>query len=914
MRALRMGRIGRGAALFLLGVTLTVLVVSGPEAAERPKSKPDGRTVPGKREEEEDDRPPVRREVLRLDEDVEKRPMQPPRVDPVGADLPALARSARHAQVKELFTALAVPADVVILRSFPGVKVEGVRVGGRLRVEPLRSYIPDLAEARERLSLRLLPGDGQEARTEEISPNLIASIQYYELHAIDLVKQLLDRRFDQVAPSEAGYLSRDDQLTAAEQALSAVLRFHLSARERGVREGNGWDAVENDLRSHLLGVYLAQLQRVTEKKAWDQAFALAGRMVADFRRKGEAERLVGPVASLLRQVFKDPSFPHERMRDARARLRVLEDQFPSSPILQPIRDVLRDQAQMLLDRARQMVKEDRKAEALDLLRRAEDLWPELPGLRTYRLGTDQSYRILRVAVRDLPRYLSPAWATTDSELRAVELLFESLVVPTADERGAMSYRNQLAEGRPHIIPLGREFKLPRQAYWSDGKPLTVGDLRFSVAQLQEGKATGWSAGWSELLDRLQVEGDPFRLKLRLRQGFLDPLAPMAFKVVPARSQPHPASKEFAQQPISSGPFVLDLGEPGAKREGVTFRANPYYAARADKGGLPRVREVRFVTVAREAAKENKEATPAAHLVQAFRARQIDLAADLSAAEAGELMRAGYEVPLPSPRRPNRRIAFLAVNHRKPLLANADLRIALARAVPRETILDAHFRADLGRKVHKALNGPYPAGSWACDPVLVSRTDRNSLDPHDPTLARTKWKQALTKLSLRELRLTLKYPSGDAALRAALEAAAKAMEQILPGLTLALEERTSYELREEVEESHSYELAYYHYDFPDQAYWLYPLLGRSGRNGAEGYLGYTGPLVSRIQAAMTVRNFAAVREYAHAIHRQLLESEMPLIPLWQLDPLYAYVRGELELPPIDPQTLFTRVEEWRVVRR
>ncbi|MFO0928163.1 MAG: ABC transporter substrate-binding protein [Gemmataceae bacterium] len=891
MAAGRAWRGGRLLGLLLLGTAVTGLAAP-----------------PNRRAEEEDDRPPVRREVLRLDEQADKQPKPPPRVDQSGADLPALARSTKHAKVKELFAALAVPADEVTLRSFPGVKVDGLPVSGRFRVEPLPAYIPDLAEAKGRIPLRPLPTDGQEGKAQEISPNLVGAIRYYELFAAERVKEFLDRRFD---PAD---LSRDDQLTAAEQALAAVLRSTCRPASRGVREGPGGMRWRPSCGRRLLGVYLAQLDRLTERRAWDAGFALAVRVAGDFRRKGEGERLVGPVAVLLRGALNDPTFPHDRLRDARARLRVLEDQFPNSPILKPIGDALRDQAQRLLDRARQLVKEDRKDEALEQLRRAEDLWPELPGLRTYRLGTDQSYRILRVAVRDLPRYLSPAWATTDAELRAVELLFESLVVSSADERGALSYRTQLAEGRPQVIPLGREFKLPRQGYWSDGKPLTVGDLRFTVAQQQEGKGTGRSAGWGELLDRLQVEGDPFRLKLRLKQGFLDPLAPMAFKVLPARSRPHPASKEFAQQPISSGPFVYDAGEPGAKRDGVTFRANPYYAARADKGGLPRIREVRFVTVAPEKAKDGKETTPAAHLLKAFKDRTIDLAADLTAREAAELAKAGFEVPLPSAKTPNRRVSFLAVNHRKPPLANADLRVALARAIPRETILDAHFRADLGRKVHKALNGPYPAGSWACDPTLVSRTDRTSLDPHDPDLARTKWKQALTRLSLRDLRLSLKYPSGDSTLKAALEAMAKAMEQTLPGLTVALEERTPYELREDVEETHSYELAYYHYDFPDQAYWLHPLLGPAGRNGAENYLGYTGPLVSRIQAAMTVRNFVAVRDYAQAIHRQLLEAEMPLIPLWQLDPLYAYPRGELELPPIDPQALFTQVEEWRVLRR
>ena len=36
-------------------------------------------------------------------------------------------------------------------------------------------------------------------------------------------------------------------------------------------------------------------------------------------------------------------------------------------------------------------------------------------------------KALRVGVRSLPKFLSPGWAVTDSERRAVELMFEGLM-------------------------------------------------------------------------------------------------------------------------------------------------------------------------------------------------------------------------------------------------------------------------------------------------------------------------------------------------------------------------------------------------------------------------------------------------------------------------------------------------------
>ena len=61
----------------------------------------------------------------------------------------------------------------------------------------------------------------------------------------------------------------------------------------------------------------------------------------------------------------------------------------------------------------------------------------------------------------------------------------------------------------------------------------------------------------------------------------------------------------------------------------------------------------------------------------------------------------------------------------------------------------------------------------------------------------------------------------------------------------------------------------------------------------------------------MRHFQDVREMAHAIHRRMLDSEMPIIPLWQLDSLYAYRKGRLKPPAVDPLRVFAQSERWRV---
>jgi ABC-type oligopeptide transport system substrate-binding subunit len=515
----------------------------------------------------------------------------------------------------------------------------------------------------------------------------------------------------------------------------------------------------------------------------------------------------------------------------------------------------------------------------------------------------QEHPILRVGVRELPLYLSPARAWTDSELRGVELLFESLVKQHPDGTGVLRYEGGLAEGRPRVIQMGRRFHLPRNGQWASGeksgaRPVTAGDVRKTVQLLQEGRGTGRSAEWGKLLEPVKVGGDPYVVDLTLTQGFLDPLAAMTFKVLPQGVR-DVDSKAFALKPVSSGPFRY-LGRPSegtGGRQYAAFEINPNYGSRPDKFGRPSIREVRFF-----------QYTDA---VQEIEKGNLDLVLDLTAEEAAKLQNAGrVRVDLPKPGTPNRRVYFLALNQRRPLLASVKLRRALAFAVNREKLLDDHFRG--GLKVHKAINGPYPAGSWACNPELKKDRNKDSLDLFDEARAKALAQEALEELKVNPAaaRLTLLYPSGDARLAKAMEALRDQVRAVT-GVELEPKALEPHQLREEVEVSNAYDLAYYHYDFPDETYWLKPLLGSPG--GRDNYLGAQGgPALNQLQEAMARRQFAEVRKHTWLAHEQLLQ-EMPLVPLWQLDPLAA-LSADLEAVPFDPLLVFPDVDRWSLQRK
>jgi hypothetical protein len=136
----------------------------------------------------------------------------------------------------------------------------------------------------------------------------------------------------------------------------------------------------------------------------------------------------------------------------------------------------------------------------------------------------------------------------------------------------------------------------------------------------------------------------------------------------------------------------------------------------------------------------------------------------------------------------------------------------------------------------------------------------------------------------------------------------------------------HRLRDDIK-GERFDIAYWRYDYPDDTYWLVPLLGR--RQG-DNMLGYHGEaLLKLIGQAQGRREFDQVRRLTEAMHGNF-EGDVPLVPLWQLDPLSAYradlepmvhgsrlrddQRKELERIPYDPLLVFTDIEYWRLEKK
>jgi ABC-type oligopeptide transport system substrate-binding subunit len=867
------------------------------EEPAKPDKKPAVGDKRGKPRTEEEEDPTAPRKVRRIDED--DIPDDTPGA--ASGDLRQAAEREKNPIVKTLFHSLAVPHDHVLYGRITHVVSE--RGQKEEDIEPYPEYA---GEGPKTLSgpiskFRVLDTrDWKVVREHTPARETIASIQPYEEIAERRVKAFLEQKLSDYAQTDDRYLSRYQQLQKAEQVLSAVLRFHESARQRQARRGPGWDDVQSKLRRALLDVSLEELRSLQASQDWDGLYVLTRRLMGIYPLAEDRARIAVPLAEEINRVLTSgsPLISEERKRQALQRLHSLEEQVPGNAVVRGLGRRMQVKAQGFLDRAREHKKAhpDDLATVQALIRQAEEVCPDLPGLHSFKLELGES--VLRVGVRQLPELLSPARAWTDNEVRVLEMLFEGLVKQCPDSSGLLRYRPGLAEELPRIVSLGREFQLPRNARWNEDRALDAGDVRFSVRQMRTCPLTGRWLAQGEMLEDVELRGHAHQVTLRLRHGFLDPLALMTFKIVPQNSKPD--GEEFARRPLGSGPFVY-AGRMSPAEEGheyMSFRANPFYASRANKLGLPRLREIRLFTY-------NKALSD-------LRDLRLNLILDLTADEAADLAKEagslGMRVPLPGPTTPNRRVYFLAVNQRKPPLDNAKIRQALAYAINREALLDRHYRGKLKRSVHKALNGPFPARSWALDPKLVSPHDANSLDLYDQALAQARCKEVGDMLRTAG-ELTLKYPEDDLVLKEALTELAEQVRKST-NITLRLVPRNPHGLREDVELTQSYDLAYYHYDYPDETYWLRPLLGPNVPERGENYLGFRGgALEGFFDETRGRRYFPEVQKHMRLAHKPLLE-EMPLIPLWQLDPLVA-VHEQVQAPPFDPQLVFTDAELWRL---
>lgn len=866
--------------------------------------------------EKEDPKGTVKKKIV-IDDDAEptkKGPAAPTTSAPdVRLDeLVKAAQDARDPTLKALFSKYAVPFDRITEKA------------GGLRVQPVPVPKTEWPE-----SVGVVPLDAAG------KPQEIRSVHTGDVRATDYFEGMIHAEAESLLKQKADSSTTLTNLTAAEILLSAASRFHEYAREHSypnrkipIRSGKGWDAlrlvVNNKLRSVRLDMLRASILANDAVHVRD----ISARLMNAYPKDAEVAQVVaGARMSEAERLIQSAN--HLDHVKAKELLDEFEARFPGAggDAARKLRGEIRAIAQKAFTRAKEKKAAGDLTTARDELARAAALDPSVDGVREMQRDLRSGYPILYVGVRQFPANLSPITARVDSEKQAVELIFEGLLEEVPDESGAVRYRPGAAVQLPVAIPGGRDFTLRTFERDATGRPGFDSHDMVGTVKLLRGRADTWSAYPLQWLDQdLPTPKDAGGVRIKFGASHPDPRAALTFKLLPTRWLDENSKSiddaAFAEKPFGTGPFRFHgktNPEPGTPRE-MIFLDNPAYGRWRDRTGLPALREIRMIEVAK------------LDPVAAFRDDQLHILTDVPTADldkfvgpdsgiAGKVQAVTTAI--------NRRVHFLAVNVSRPYLQGREIRQGLSMAIDREDILREVFRA--GRvDVHKPMIGPFPPGSWAA-PRSTAATPLVNRD-----LAVARLTNYLADAGAKT-DFTLSYPSDDPTAAAACAKIKSHIEGLFKDaprrLTINLEGVPVRDLLVRVQDEHRYDLAYVSFDYPDDwhPFALGAMLdptaaGRGGRNWFSFLTPGTSPTADDQRLGQVLNELRLHRDPSKLVAKsleagRLFNESLPFIPLWQLDrhmvihkSLKVFVEDSTD--PVNPRLLnptilFQGIARWRL---
>ena len=741
---------------------------------------------------------------------------------------------------------------------------------------------------------------GASGSSEAIAGAQLKRIDYYELRMMGLAAEQLNldaRRLTE--PGAAVDLSQlaPERIEQAEKLLVTAAAQHESAVQQNRRRGAAWAShVRQPLADALFNLRLGEIDRLITDRQDQEARALCDRTHAELREPQGARRaaLRGRYETIL-LVPAEAAIERRDFKTARDLLDSFRDRYPreSGEATDRVNQRLKAESKSLLQEAQRLAEADR-SQALKLVELAGLASPELPEIDDLRRQLGLAYPTLECAYAELPRNFAPPQALTPVERHASALLFESLICWTDDPRTGPHYAAQLAEGEPLALARGRQFRLPRTppAKWSDYSDeqphfCTSADVNWTIKLLQDKGRPGYSSALARLIGGGETDAaeDPFTAVIRLKRDYWQPLSLMGFPIVPRHCFPAGGSKEelaaFNAAPVGSGPYRL--GERTDRR--VQFVAQAHERA----AGRPKIREINFRRFAAE------------EMVGEILSGRVQLAYGLTAKQVDQLTEQRRQVKKLRPRG----VWFLAPNYRRAAMKNQQLRLALAHAIDRRSILDKVFRPQGRGDDHAELSGPFPRSSWASD------GDAPAFDVEQARAFALNAQRELGQLAP----LKLVYASDDADAESAcrqIQAQAAAVE-----IAIVPEAASPDDFADRILRRHDFDLAYWRHDYADETYELWPLFDPDPAAQAAGGANFMGAvpdasLAGFFRELALHKRYADIRALMHKIHDHVARTAA-IIPLWQLD-VYVAVDDSLQGIALDPDVLFGDVRQWELRTR
>ena len=296
--------------------------------------------------------------------------------------------------------------------------------------------------------------------------------------------------------------------------------------------------------------------------------------------------------------------------------------------------------------------------------------------------------ILRIAQRNEPATLDPQLATLPDEFFIIRALSEGLLTP--DPAGGAPLPGVAEKWEVSADGLTYTFHLRPGAKWSNGDPVTAQDFVYSIRRALAGATAAPKASlflalrgaFQELtgvVDFPVLPGvtapDPHTLVLTLAQPTADfPSIVASGPWIPVHRQSVEKHGRHWTRPgnyVGNGPFILAEWKPNQR---ITVRKNPLYGDAA----AVKLEGLQFLAFDSGDSEE-----------RAFRAGQVDVTMAVPFSKL-----AGYRAASPAVvhAAPLHETRYLALNTTRPPLDDARVRLALALALDRATLVDKVVRS------------------------------------------------------------------------------------------------------------------------------------------------------------------------------------------------------------------------------
>ena len=448
---------------------------------------------------------------------------------------------------------------------------------------------------------------------------------------------------------------------------------------------------------------------------------------------------------------------------------------------------------------------------------------------------------LVMIIESSPANLDPRVGTDAQSERIGKLIFDALL--RRDEH--INLQPALAESWDIPDPLTYVFHLRQGVKFSDGRPLTSRDVKWTMDTIRNGSIITPKASTFRFVQAVEAR-DEYTVVFHLSEPYatlLWNLSDGAIGIVPFGS-----GADFNRQPVGSGPFRL---VSMAQDKQVVLERNPNYWGEA--AHVPRLR---FAVV--------PDTT-----TRALELRKGSADVEINALTADMVATIEQRHQLAVERAPGTIYAYLAFNLRDPLLKDVRVRQALAYAIDRRPIIHYLWR-DMARPAASVL----PPQHWAYD-ANVQTYD------YDPARARQILDAAgyAAKNGVR-FHLTMKTSTEESTRLLAM-----ALQQQLRDVGIALEVRT-------------FEFATFYSDVQKGAFQLYSLRWIGGnedpdifehvfyststppRRANRSY--YANPRVDQLidEARRTVDEQRRKELYGEI--QEVIAKDLPYINLWYFD--------------------------------